>query len=550
LPKQDNLKKTLPNSRHHKKALSSLQQLSPLHFPITFPEVFLRNRSGFDVILGNPPWKEATIEEDAFWARNFPGLRSLPQREQETLKVQYGRERPDLQKLFEEEIAKAESMRRALLSGEYPGMGTGDPDVYKAFCWRFWNLIAKKRGEIGVVLPRSAMYVKGSTLFRTTIFNDGNSVEITFVLNTSGWVFDEAEHRYTIGLVGITSTKSEAKNVGIRGPYSNGKRFMIGIKNDPAVFSGEEIMSWTDTASLPLLPTEESVFVFKQLRKSPRLDLNDGKSWRARPYAELHARNDKCHMDLESEECPKGFWPVFKGESFDIWKPDTGKYYAWADPEIVIPVLQQKRERGHRNKRSAFSEFNQDWIKNKDTLPCYFPRIAFRDVTRATDSRTVRVTLIPPKVFAANQAPFLLWPRGSAIEGYYLLGILSSIPLDWYSRRFVETHLSFFTFNPLPIPRPADDNILRKRVIQLAGRLACPDKRFKDWAKKVGVEWGPMADDEKDDYIHELDAIVAHLYGLNQKQLIHIFETFHEGWDYESRLKATLKHFKDWKKKL
>ena len=34
--------------------------------------------------------------------------------------------------------------------------------------------------------------------------------------------------------------------------------------------------------------------------------------------------------------------------------------------------------------------------------------------------------------------------------------------------------------------------------------------------------------------IHELDAVVAHLYGLNEAQLVHIFETFHEGWDYHA----------------
>ena len=49
--------------------------------------------------------------------------------------------------------------------------------------------------------------------------------------------------------------------------------------------------------------------------------------------------------------------------------------------------------------------------------------------------------------------------------------------------------------------------------------------------------------------IRELDAVVAHLYGLNERHLRHIFETFHEGWDYEERLRATLRHFRDWKKR-
>jgi hypothetical protein len=51
------------------------------HFPVAFPEVFLRGREGFDVIVGNPPWEEAAVEEAGCWGRHFPGFRSLPQRD-------------------------------------------------------------------------------------------------------------------------------------------------------------------------------------------------------------------------------------------------------------------------------------------------------------------------------------------------------------------------------------------------------------------------------------------------------------------------------------
>ncbi len=121
---------------------------------------------------------------------------------------------------------------------------------------------------------------------------------------------------------------------------------------------------------------------------------------------------------------------------------------------------------------------------------------------------------------------------------------MSSLILDWYARRFVETHMDFHVVDPLPVPRPPADHPLRRRAIELAGRLASPDKRFAAWAKEVGVACGPLAPDEKEDMTHELDAVVAHLYGLSEKHLVHIFETFHEGWDHEPRLRATLRHFR------
>jgi hypothetical protein len=158
----------------------------------------------------------------------------------------------------------------------------------------------------------------------------------------------------------------------------------------------------------------------------------------------------------------------------------------------------------------------------------------------------VRVALLPPKVFVTNKGPYFLWPRGDKRDQAFLLGVLSSIPLDWYARRFVELNVNFFIINPFPVPRPPRDDAGWQRVVQLAGRLACPDDRFAAWAEAVGVDCGPLAGDEKEAMIHELDAVVARLYGLSEAQLVHIFETFHEGWDYQDRLDAVLRHYRAW----
>ena len=168
-------------------------------------------------------------------------------------------------------------------------------------------------------------------------------------------------------------------------------------------------------------------------------------------------------------------------------------------------------------------------------------------MARSTDYRTVIAALVPPNVFITNKGPYFLWRRGDEKDQAFLLGILSSIPLDWYARRFVETNLNFFIIKPFPVPRPSRENALWQRVVELAGRLACPDKRFAEWASKVDVACGPLDESEKEDHIHELDAVVSHLYGLSKSQLIHIFETFHEGWDFESRLSGVMHHYQAWR---
>ncbi len=526
-----------------RRAERALAGLTTLHFPIAFPQVFLGRRGGFDVIIGNPPWEEATVEEDAFWARHFPGMRSLPQREKEQRKAALRRQRPDLVADYERAVDEAKGLRRVLTSGPFPGMGTGDPDLYKAFCWRFWQLIAREGGRIGVVLPRSALAGKGTAAFRAEVFGDEQDVDVTALTNTAGWVFDEAEHRYTICLVVITRGLREGGRVRMRGPYADLPAFRRGVVREPVAFPTTAVKSWNDTASLPLLPAEMSAEVFAQLRKAPRLDLNQVSAWRARPQRELDATNDKRLMDLRSEKCPVGYWPVFKGESFDIWNSDTGTYYAWADPKKVLPALQAKRLNSGRKARSAFSEFPKAWLRDPETLPPLRPRIVFRDVSRATDTRTVRAALIPGEVFLTNAAPYLLWPRGESGDVAFLLAVLCSLPLDWYARRFVETHLNFFVLNPFPIPRPEPGHRLRRRAIDIAARLAGQDSRLRAWAGELGVKSRKLPEEEKEDLVAELDATVAHLYAISEAQLVHVFETFHDGWDYGIRLDVTLKHY-------
>lgn len=543
----ENEKQSIVESAEWEACKSDLTGLDAFHFPIQFPEIFLGENPGFDLILGNPPWQEATLEKLAFWARYFPGLRGLSSREQKARLTELEEERPDLNLIYEAELEEVARIRGYLTSGVYKGMGTGDPDVYKAFCWRFWNLTRAENGHLGVVLPRSALAAKGTEVFRKALFSSSGLTQVTMLLNKKQWVFEDLHPQWTIGLITAKHGQPEGLSVGLKGPYPDLASFEAGRKEPFSEFSAEDILGWNESASLPLFPSPDSIEVFRKLRESPWLSDKSAGDWRARPDTELHATNDKQFIDFESEECPEGFWPVFKGESFDIWNPDRGIYFGWADPEPVKKRLFDKRSRSARSTRgSAHKEFPPSHIRRKETLSCNKARIAFRDITNRTNQRTVIACLLPPEIFLTNKAPYLLWPKGEEHDQAYLLGVLSSVPLDWYARRFVEINVNFFIFNPFPIPRPEHDSSLRNKVIELSGRLASPDERFADWAAAVGVECGPLKEDLKNDKIHELDAVVAHLYGLSREHLIHIFKTFHEGWDYKPRLNAVLQHYDSW----
>jgi hypothetical protein len=514
-------------------ASATARELGALHLPTAFPEVFLRDRPGFDCILGNPPWDEATVEELGFFALRFPGLKSMRQAEQKSEIAKIRHQRPDLVADYGVQLVAASRKRQVLLCGPFPGMGIGDPDLYKAFAWRFWQVL-RPGGAVGVVLPRSALAAAGLAQWRETILGGGTFSDVTMLLNSAGWVFDDAEYRYTIGLVTLRKGGGFAGSLAINGPFSSLTRYR---ERGPAIdVATDEFLSWSEAASFPLLPSPKSIQVFRTMHAHPRFDAND--ELRVRPMREFDATNDKKHMVLGPADSDD-LWPVYGGRGFNLWESETGEYFAWADPKLVLPLLQEKRVRAARLARSAFNEFPAEWVQDETSLPCLHPRIAFRDIARATDTRTI---MLPPEIILTNPAPYLLMSGSDARAEAFVLAVMCSIPFDWIARREVEMHVNFHVLNSLPLPRPDRDDPLRQRAVEIAGTLAAVDSRYEEWAVAVGVPIGAVSKSEREPLLAELDAAVALLYGLNEEDVEVVFSTFHEGWQYGPRLAAVLEH--------
>ncbi|MBX7134163.1 MAG: hypothetical protein K1X67_15940 [Fimbriimonadaceae bacterium] len=514
-------------------------ELEPAHMPYLFPEVFLRDNPGFDVIIGNPPWEEVKPEERSFWLRYRPGLFGLSDSERVSEIDRLREERPELLPVFEKEKSSVERYVEALRRGPFPGMGTGDPDLYKAFSWRNWQLL-RKGGATAFVGPRTLLNTAGSQEWRKRVFEDADS-EILVFINSGRWAFD-MEPRYSVALI---STRRDTGTGMLRvgGPFHS--RVEFDSRGQPGTLSFAAISKATKEASIPAFDDASSANVFEQIRRAPRLD-EKRHGWDFRPVSEFHATNDRKFYDTSSLE--EGGLPVWGGDGYNIWVPETGEVKAFADAKIAEAELLRKRKNQIRDKRSAFFGKGQDWAENPETLSYRHPRIAFRGISQRTNQRTVISALIPGDVMLQNSSPFLFNASGNARDEAFLLGFLSSIPLDWYARTLIETNLNLFIFNGFPVPARQDDNKLHDQVIEISGRLAAPDDRFAHWAQAVEVPVGSVKTSaEKDDLVAELDAVVSLVYDLDEDQVEHIFKTFHRGWDFESRLDTVLKHFRTWK---
>ncbi|MGB4809933.1 MAG: hypothetical protein WBP39_10610, partial [Candidatus Phosphoribacter baldrii] len=415
----------------------TIQELRPAHMPVLFPEVFLRSNPGFDVLIGNPPWEELMVEEPKFWLRVRPGLLGLKPAELKSEVKRLRQERPDMVSQLEELTEVVGKIRQTMLKGPYPGLGTGDIDLYQAFAWRFLQLL-KEGGRSGVVMPRSILSAAGPSLWREASFAVGDLQAITLV-NERRWIFP-IDPRYSIALVTFRKSDTPSGYVQVCGPFFDETSFLAG-RNELGQVAVSALTATTGS-TIPQIANPQSAEVLNAIRKAPRLD-ERRPGWDFRPVREFDATNDRPTFDARGS----GTVPVLGGAGFELWNPSTKQVYAHGDPAKIEAALQTKRKRQIKLKSTACHGLSKEWADDRETLPMHRPRIAFRDIARSTDTRTMIAALVPPAVALTNKAPYLFRREGSASAEAYLLGVLSSIPLDWYARKYVEMGMNLHILN-------------------------------------------------------------------------------------------------------
>lgn len=519
----------------HARIQAAIEPAAPLHFPIDFADAFHGGKRGFDVILGNPPWEKLRTELHEFWARHFPGLRGLKSTADRDKAIKrLARDRPDLVALEAKERAAAEAMRDAVR--ELPGMNTGHPDLFRAFTSRFTQLVDPAAGQFGVVLPGEAFKVKGNAPARAQLDAVARRIDVQMLTNRGEWVFEGVHGQKPLAL--IAAGAGEAGPDGclyvLRPEFHDRAAFLARDRADAVAVSSRWLRSYSAGLVLPTLPTapaSRSLAVIDALMRSPRIAAHPVLKVR-RVYADVETTRDK---DIHTAAA-EGSWPVYGGDSFDIWRPDSGTYFARAAADDAFARVQRKRANSPAG--SPYSALPRRWRDDPATHPCLRPRIAYRDITNRTNTRTLIAALIPAQCITVQSAPWLLWldvePRPA--DEAFLLGVMCSLTADWWMRRFVETHVEEAAFNSLPVPAVEPGRGLAARAAALAGRLAAPDARFAGWASAIGVPHGPLDAADKQAMIEELDAVVARLYGLTPDHLAHIFDTFHDWPRAEERV--------------
>lgn len=522
------------------KVKNTIKELQPAHMPYLFPEVFTRDDPGFDVLIGNPPWEELVQDELKFWTRYIPGLKS----------VQYGKRidqikkmkklRPDLEQLLEKETSQMDSIRNAIVNGPFPGMGTGDPDLYKAFAWRNFQLLRKK-GYSGLVMPRSVVTSKGSLDYRKEIIQSGRLKTVGALVNSGRWIFEDVDPRYQIALLTIGGFVNE--DIELEGPWTSLQKFRA--KSEAVRVKRDDIELWSENFIIPAFASPKAYSIYRKIRQSPTISnhqfLNFG------TQTELSATLDRNLYYFEGDKKPEGALPILGGRSFDTWICDTGEYFGWVKSKTLL-ALDKKRLTQIRRSESPFFGQTEEWATNPDTAPWMHPRIAYRAISRSTDTRTIRASIIPAGHLLSNSAGYFFRKKGPVSDEAFLLAVLNSRTLDWTMRHTVEMNVNPHTIRSCPIPEITRDSTIYSRIIGLVCDIYSEETRLKSWLQQIqNKPKKSKLERENISVTNEIEALVALAYGLDTEEVSYIYANFHEGWEYRSYLEQVIGFMDKWK---
>ena len=513
----------------------AISGLNPAHMPYLFPEVFVRENSGFDVLLGNPPWDKITLDEQRWWGFHLPGVRAFSQTQKNTAISKFRQTRPDLNRQYEIDSLGIQKIRESLSKGQFPGIGQGgNMEIANIFAWRNWQLL-RSAGYFGLVLPRTSLNASALKVLRKEILQSGTFESVVIASNKKKWVFDIHEQYTTVF---VTVSKTPGKQLKIVGPV-NSAQDLQAVKGDYVVISTSDFVALDENLNFPIFPDQKTADVYKKIRHFPSV-ISEVKNISVRLNTGLNATTDSVWFDTDSTDLNNE--PIWGGASFNLWDPNYGGAWARVTKPGFRDHMKQKFERSTKTKSSSYFGWN-----SSGALPTEKVRVAYRWITNRTNQRTTITSLILPGP-AVNSAPTFALPSGNEnLEGF-ILGVLSSQIFDWQARFAVELNFTLEVMASLTCPYGEIDSPLGKRLVTNIAGYFSKFAGFEDWAKAANSGTKPDSVPDLAEVMAENDALVALMYGLDVSDVEHIFATFHFGADFSEHLTRVIHYYEKWAK--
>lgn len=534
------------------------------HWCVEFPEVFAANK-GFDVMCGNPPWDKIKVEDKKWFESHNradivnAGTASLRKEAIEALQTSD----PTLYKEYAKALADAEALSRfARLAGRFDLTATGDIDLYPMFaelCLSF------SKEAWGLVLPTGIAMNDSNKAFFSKLIDENRLISLYDFENREKLFDIDSTNHFCL----LTIGKEQNTPRTVKGGF-----FLTRLDHllDPRRIYTLQTSDFArlnpNTKTCPIFRTSRdakltakiyrnSTILYNEttgdnpwnVKFSRMLDMSND-SYLFRTYAQLTAQGATLNGNTFTTADGKSYVPLYEGKM--IWHYNH-HYGTWptegerpnsinmpsedelANPDSCImpwywvPLAAVKERLVKYDKDgNVVWEWKHNWM------------LCFRDISKSTNERTIIATIVPKQGFN-NKTP-IIFEESGILDGTIMCGILSSIVFDYVTRQKVGgKSMNFFYVKQFPVLTPEHiPSAMQWQIVKRVAELCYFNHDMDGWASEL---WEEMNEEQRAElpqlgaqqpWIYnperrailqaELDAIFAHLYGLNTEDLRYILD--------------------------
>ena len=535
------------------------------HWCVEFPEVFAANK-GFDVMCGNPPWDKIKVEDKKWFESHgradIVNAGTASQRKKAIADLPSTG--PILYKEYTKALADAEALSRFVrLAGRFDLTATGDIDLYPMFaelCLSF------SKEACGLVLPTGIAVNDSNKAFFSKLIDENRLVSLYDFENREKLFDIDSTNHFCL----LTIGKEQDTPRTVKGGF-----FLTRLDHllDPRRIYTLQTSDFArlnpNTKTCPVFRTSRDAKLTAKIYRnytilyneitgenpwnvkfSRMLDMSND-SYLFRTYAQLTAQGATLNGNTFTTVDGETYVPLYEGKMiwhynhhFGSWPTEGERPNSinmpsedeLANPDSCImpwywvPLAAVKERLVKYDK-----DGNVVWEWQKKWSLC------FRAISKPTNERTFVCSPIPNATGVGNSATLLYAERGT-MPVASLCAMLSSIVFDYTIRQKVGgKNISTFFVKQFPVLTPDQiPSVMQWQIVKRVAELCYFNHDMDGWAEEL---WEEMSEEQRAElpqlgahqpWVYnperravlqaELDAIFAHLYGLDTEDLVYILD--------------------------